>query len=160
MTTDCTGPGPCVIQAIDPDRADARGLIEASDAYLASLYPAESNHLTDVATLASAHVTFLGVLCANEAVGCGALVRTAPGEAELKRMFVSRQHQGRGLGRRILRALEAIAQAEQRVVRLETGVKQAEAIALYRSFGYREIAAFGTYAPDPLSIFMEKRFPD
>jgi putative acetyltransferase len=28
---------------------------------------------------------------------------------------------------------------------------------LYRSHGYREIGPFGSYGPDPLSLFMEKR---
>jgi putative acetyltransferase len=36
-------------------------------------------------------------------------------------------------------------------------VKQPEAIALYRSAGYKEIPPFGDYRLDPLSIFMEKR---
>jgi putative acetyltransferase len=44
------------------------------------------------------------------------------------------------------------------VVRLETGVKQPEAIALYKSAGFVEIEPFASYAPDPLSVFMEKRF--
>jgi len=148
---------PYVIQAIDPDRDDVRRLIAASDGYLASLYPAESNHLTDIATLGASHVTFLAVLFHGEAVACGALVRTAPEECELKRMFVSEPHRGRGFGRRVLEALENIAREEKRVVRLETGVKQQEAIALYRRAGYVDIEAFGPYAPDPLSIFMQRR---
>jgi putative acetyltransferase len=155
-----TEPDCYVVGIIDPDRDDVRHLISASDLYLASLYPAESNHLTDISTLASTHVTFVGVLCADEVVACGALVRTGPEECELKRMFVSAPHRGRGLARRILLALEAIARAEKRVVRLETGVKQPEAVALYRSAGYNEIDVFGSYAPDPSSVFMEKRFPD
>src|SRR5262249_43752708 len=150
---------PYVLAIIAPDRDDVRRLISLGDSYLASLYPAERNHLADVATLASPEVTFLATVRAGEAVGCGALVRTGPGECELKRMFVAAAHRGRGLGRRILHALEAIAGEEKRVVRLETGVKQVEAIALYKSAGFVEIAPFGSYAPDPLSVFIEKRFP-
>ena len=150
-------PDPYLLAIIAPDRDDVRRLISSSDSHLASLYPAESNHLTDIAALASPDVSFLAVLCAGEAVGCGALVRTRPGECELKRMFVAAAHRGRGLARRILHALEAIAGEEKRGVRLETGVKQVEAIALYKSAGFVEIAPFGSYAPDPLSVFMEKR---
>jgi putative acetyltransferase len=148
---------PYLLAIIAPDRDDVRRLICASNCYLASLYPTESNHLTDIAALGSLGVSFVAALCAGEAVGCGALVRTRPSECELKRMFVAAAHRGRGLGRRILRALEAIAGEEERVVRLETGVRQPEAIALYRSAGFVEIAPFGSYAPDPLSLFMEKR---
>jgi putative acetyltransferase len=153
-------PHPYILAIIAPDRDDVRRLILSSDSHLAALYPAESNHLTDIAALASPDVSFLAAFCAGEAVGCGALVRTRPGECELKRMFVAAAHRGRGLGRRILRALEAIASEEKRVVRLEAGVKQPEAIALYRSAGFVAIAPFGSYAPDPLSVFMEKRFPE
>jgi putative acetyltransferase len=152
-------PDPYILAIIAPDRDDVRRLVFSSDSQLAALYPAESNHLTDLAALASPDVSFLAALCAGEAIGCGALVRTRPGECELKRMFVAAAHRGRGLGRRMLRALEAIASEEKRVVRLETGVKQPEAIALYRSAGFVAIAPFGSYAPDPLSVFMEKRFP-
>ena len=95
-------PNPYVLAILGPDRDDVRRLISASDLYLAALYPAESNHLTDLKALASPDVTLLAVLRAGEAVGCGALVRTRPGEAELKRMFVAASHRGGGLGRRIL----------------------------------------------------------
>ncbi len=42
-------------------------------------------------------------------------------------------------------------------MRLETGIHQAAARALYRSGGYAECAPFGEYRPDRLSVFMEKR---
>ncbi len=42
---------PLEIRALDPASPDARRFLEWSDAYLASLYPAESNHLLDVETL-------------------------------------------------------------------------------------------------------------
>ena len=40
--------------------------------------------------------------------------------------------------------------------RLETGIKQPEALGLYRKLGYRERGPFGAYVADPLSVFMEK----
>ena len=42
------------------------------------------------------------------------------------------------------------------LIRLETGVRQPEALGLYRKLGYRERGPFGAYRPDPLSVFMEK----
>ena len=42
------------------------------------------------------------------------------------------------------------------LARLETGIRQPEALGLYRASGYREIGPFGDYGPDPLSVFMEK----
>ena len=79
------------------------------------------------------------------AVGCGAVKFHADAPAELKRMWVSPAARGLGLGRRILLALERLAAASgARAVRLETNRALAEAIQLYRSTGYREVAAFNT----------------
>ena len=91
------------------------------------------------------------------AVGCGALVLGTDGEAELKRMFVAPEARGLKIGSRILDALEAAAKAEGvRVLRLETGVRQPESLALYRRHGYTERGPFGTYQPDPLSTFFRE----
>jgi len=72
-------------------------------------------------------------------------------------MFVLPEARERRLGERLLRCLEDEARREGlRCLRLETGVHQAVALALYRAAGYVERAPFGEYQPDPLSIFMEK----
>ena len=80
------------------------------------------------------------------------------GSAEIKRMFVVPEARGRGAGRRLLERLIEAARAEGiTVLRLETWVKQPEAIGLYRAAGFEDIGPFGSYAADPLSLFMEKR---
>jgi putative acetyltransferase len=146
-----------VIAAETPDQADVRVLLGLSDAYMGSLYPAESNHLVDAATLAAPNVRFLAARSDGVMMGCGALVLGAPGEAEVKRMFVVPKARGLGVGRRILAALEEIARGDGvLVVRLETGVRQPEALGLYRSCGYVERGPFGSYRADPLSAFFEK----
>lgn len=79
----------------------------------------------------------------GEAIGCGALKFHADAPAEIKRMWVSDTARGLGLGRRLLGELEreAAARGADRV-RLETNRSLVEAIALYRSAGYREVEAF------------------
>jgi ribosomal protein S18 acetylase RimI-like enzyme len=58
-------------------------------------------------------------------------------------MWVAEAARGLGLGRRLLGALEArAAAAGAQAVRLETNRNLVEAIALYRSAGYVEVAAF------------------
>jgi ribosomal protein S18 acetylase RimI-like enzyme len=58
-------------------------------------------------------------------------------------MWVAESARGLGLGRRLLAELEAwAAQRGARTVRLETNRALTEAIALYRSAGYREVPAF------------------
>ena len=148
------------IKVENPDQADVHTLLAASDAYMASLYPAESNHMVDVSTLAQPHVTFLVARAAGCAVGCAAVVQSGDGWAEIKRMFVSPAARGRQVGRQLLERLEGIARSHGvTALRLETGIKQPEALALYRSAGFREIQPFGDYGPDPLSLFMEKTIP-
>jgi len=76
-------------------------------------------------------------------VGCGALKFHGRAPAELKRMWLSRDVRGLGLGRRLLHELEDYARkAGVRVVHLETNRTLQEAIQLYRTSGYREVAAF------------------
>jgi putative acetyltransferase len=140
-----------------PDQPDVALLLESSDAYMALLYPAESNHLLDIDSLKRPEVTFLVARIDGRALGCGAVVDSGEGWAEIKRMFVSPTARGRRLGKQLLSRIESIAaDFGATLIRLETGAKQPEALSLYHSAGYVEIAAFGDYLPDPFSIFMEK----
>ncbi len=79
----------------------------------------------------------------DEPVGCGALKFHQDSPAEIKRMWVAPATRGLGLGRRLLTELEARAlTAGATAVRLETNGTLTEAIAMYRSAGYREVPAF------------------
>ena len=146
--------------AIAPEspRQDAvLDLIRQSDAYAASLYPAESNHMIDLAALERPEVRFFVARRDGRAVGCGALVLGHDGQAELKRMFVDPATRGLKVGRDLLARIEDEARdLGVRLIRLETGIHQPEAIGLYRRFGYLDRGPFGDYGPDPLSVFMEK----
>lgn len=140
-----------------PDQHEVRELLKAGDIYMAGLYPAESNHMLDVSELCRPGVTFIVARLDGRAVGCGAIVESTEGWAEIKRMFVSPLARGQNIGRRLLQKLEAAALDKGvPLLRLETGIKQPEALALYRSAGFVEIGPFGQYRPDPLSLFMEK----
>jgi putative acetyltransferase len=144
------------IEPGDVAAADVRQLIAALDAHLSALYPPESRHGLSLAALAAPDVRFVVARLGGSAVGCGAL-RLDAGFAELKRMYVVPEARRRGIAWRLLARLEALAAANGRsLVRLETGVAQAEAIALYERAGFRRIPPFPPYRPDPLSLFMEK----
>lgn len=146
-----------ILRIESPRQTDVERLLEALDAYQSALYPPESNHFLDVDALAAANVRFVVARREGRALGCGALRIDAAGYGELKRMFVSPEARGYKLGRRILDRIEEEARREGLAcLRLETGIHQAEALALYRSAGYVEREAFGEYRPDPLSVFMEK----
>jgi putative acetyltransferase len=146
------------IRAEPADQPDVIPLIEMLDAQMTALYPPESNHLLDIAALSDPAVTFLVVREGREAIGCGALLRDPRGWGEVKRMVVRPDRRGRGIGRRVLAELGAIARdARLPLLRLETGIHNTDALALYRGAGFVEREAFGDYRPDPLSVFMEKR---
>ncbi len=147
-----------VIRLEEPRQDDVIRMLSALDSYLRSLYPPESNHILGIAALCAPDVRFWVARREGVAQGCGALRIDAAGYGEVKRMYVAPEARGRRLGRAILACIENHAAREGlALMRLETGIHQAAAHALYRSGGYAECAAFGEYRPDPLSVFMQKR---
>jgi putative acetyltransferase len=161
------------IEAGSPHDAQVANLFALSDAYAASLYPAESNHLVDAESLAQAHVVFCVARRGDQILGCGAAVLYGAGAdadaaagagayayAEIKRMFVLEEARGLRLGERILRYLEDETAARGvRTLRLETGIHSLPARRLYERCGYRLIGPFADYWDDPLSVFYEKNLP-
>jgi len=141
-----------------PDQPAVLALIDELDRYQRALYPAESNHLLDLSALLQPNVRFAVARDARGAVvGCGAVV-LMDGYAEVKRMFVSPVVRGGGIGRRLLEHVESQARmAGLKVLRLETGISQPEALGLYARAGYERCGPYADYPDDPLSVFMEKR---
>lgn len=148
---------PVVITAERPDAPDARALIEELEAHLASRYPRESRHGFSVEKLLREQVAFFVSRDDGRAAGCGGVMIVGSEYAEIKRMYVRPAFRGRGVGRLMLEHLVGHARAQGLgVVRLETGIHQREAIALYESGGFRRIGPFGPYTDDPLSRYYEK----
>jgi putative acetyltransferase len=132
-------------------------LLAEADAYYDTLYPPGSNHLVDVATLDGPDIDFFVARVEGEVAGHGALRVDAEGYGEIKRMYVAARFRGLGVARRLLDRIEAGARARNLdALRLETGIHQPDAIALYERAGYVRREPFGEYRPDPLSLFMEK----
>lgn len=145
------------VRPLSPADPRMRRFVAALDRYHASLYPPESNHHDPVEVLLRDNVTFLAAFAAGSAVGCGAVKRLPGPYGEIKRMYVEPAARGRGAGRALMAALEDDLLAHGvTVARLETGIRQPEALALYERCGYARIAPFGDYREDPLSVFLEK----
>jgi ribosomal protein S18 acetylase RimI-like enzyme len=73
-------------------------------------------------------------------VAMGALRRTGPERAEIKRMRVHPDYQGRGLGQIILSELETQARTlGYKTLHLDTSVVQLAAQRLYEKNGFREV---------------------
>ena len=92
----------------------------------------------------------------SELAGCVALREIDEGVCEMKRLFLRDQFRGRGLGRQLIEAiLREARQIGYRRIRLDTlPPKMNDAIALYRSYGFKEIASYYDN-PVPGAIFME-----
>lgn len=148
------------ITALDPSSKDAQELFSLSNAYLGSLYPAESNHLASIAELSGQSTILLGIYDGENILGCGAVrVMEDDGQyGELRRVFIKEAYRGRGLSKQLMIALEnLLIDRSIALVRLETGIHQVEALGLYKQLAYQIRGPFGAYELDPLSIFMEKR---
>lgn len=95
------------------------------------------------------------------AAGCGGVLFVDDVDlryGEIKRMHVRPAFRGAGFGRRILDHLAGHARSHGITrLRLETGVYQREAIALYERMGFARIPPFGPYFVDPVSQCYEMR---
>ena len=145
--------GDIEIRAVAFDSAVAQGLVTAALADLGERYGGSGDDTpVSAADFEPPRGTFLVAYADGEPVGCGAWRRHGDA-AELKRMFTTHAARGRGVARRVLRAVEDSAREHgiTRIV-LECGWKQPEAIALYKSSGYDVIENFGYYRDHPGTI--------
>jgi ribosomal protein S18 acetylase RimI-like enzyme len=136
--------GPC-----PPGDPQARACVRAYAREIARRFddgfdPALSNPVHDEELVPPAGVFLLATLNA-EPVGCGAVKLHRDAPAEIKRIWVADTVRGLGIGQRMLSELERYA-AERgwTAVRLDTNRNLTEAIAMYRSAGYREIEPYNT----------------
>ena len=92
----------------------------------------------------------------QKVAGCIALRKIGDGTCEMKRLFLRPDFRGKGLGRKLVESI--IAEAKEigyQRMRLDTlPPKMNDAIALYRSLGFKEIEP---YYPNPVpgAKFME-----
>lgn len=144
-------PEPC-------DGPAATRLVDALLGDLAERYGPEDVGPLDPAIFSPPGGLFLVAWDGEAAAACGAFKRIDHQLAEVNRMYVAPSHRRRGLARAILSALEVHARAAGYLtLRLETGTRQPEAIALYRSAGFAGIPCYPPYDSDPTSVCFAKR---
>jgi GNAT superfamily N-acetyltransferase len=82
----------------------------------------------------------------NKPVGCGAIKEYNADIMEIKRMYVAPSERGKGIASMILKELEKwAAEKNCHSCILETGLRQPEAISLYKKNGYLSIPNYGQY---------------
>jgi GNAT superfamily N-acetyltransferase len=135
------------ISPIDPSHRHARYCLheyfsELNQRFDAGFDPARSISALDDEMRPPAGLFLVATLHGNP-LGSGALKFHGKKPAELKRMWVAESARGLGVGRRLLTELEhQAARRGVRTIRLETNKSLVEAISLYRSTGYVEVAPF------------------
>ena len=133
---------------VDPESPDAQRCLRAYVAELNRRAPRRGFDPRKGATALPHEVrppngAFVVVHLRGEAVGCGAVKHHPGGVSDVKRMWLAESTRGLGLGRRLLEHLEGLARERgSSEAHIETSDVLPEAIALYRSAGYVEVAPF------------------
>lgn len=143
---------------VEPDNRSLRELIARLDEELLVRYPHETIYGVDFDDPKVKEMTFVVAFLNGTAVACGGLrpldyMSLNTPSMELKRFYVDLDCRKLGIATRMLLFLEGKAVAAgYGEIRLETGIKQPEAIGLYVKHGYRPIELFGPYVGDPDSL--------
>ena len=134
------------IRRVRGDEPAALAMLGAMEAWVAeSLGPTTPDKTSTVtpAEMAPPRGAFVLIEEDGRPLAGGGVRRLSEGVAEIKRMFVLPHARGRGLGRRLLDALEAAAaDLGYARVRLDTAATMPVAREMYRRAGYREIADY------------------
>lgn len=144
------------IKRTDSNDPDFRELVKALDTDL-SIRDGEDHsfyaQFNKIDMIRHAVVAYDG----TEAVGCGAVKEFSADTMEVKRMYVPPEKRGQGIASIVLKELETwCMELNYKKTVLETGMKQPEAIALYKKNNYRIIANYGQYANMENSVCFEK----
>lgn len=136
------------LRQVDPDIPDAQRCLRAYVAELNRRAPQRGFDPSKGATAKPHEVrppngAFVIAYLLGEAIGCGAVKHHPGNVTDIKRMWLAESARGLGLGRRLLEHLEHLAREHgSSEAHLETNDVLPEAIALYRSAGYIEVAPF------------------
>ncbi|HYC33116.1 MAG TPA: GNAT family N-acetyltransferase [Gemmatimonadales bacterium] len=135
----------------------------SQDRHLIDEYFDEDEWETELASLPGQYAPPGGALLLatveGAPAGCVALRDLGGGVCEMKRMFVYPDRHGQGVGRALGEAVLNEARAlGHHTMRLDTSIRQAEAIGLYRRLGFHDIEPYYEL-PEPLRnwlVFMER----
>lgn len=149
-------------EVVAPENADLRRLITFLDQDLKVRYPHETIYVVDFEDPKVKEMTFVVAYFNGNPVACGGLrpldYMGLTATMELKRFYVDSSYRKMGIAAQMLLFLEVQAVAAgYKEIRLETGIKQPEAIALYVKYGYRPIDLYGPYVGDPDSLCYSKQ---
>ncbi len=140
----------------DSDHPDFLMLVKSLDIYLAKMdgddhaFYAQYNKVDRIKYVVLAFEN-------DQVIGCGAIKEFDSEIMEVKRMYTSPEFRERGIASAILSELEkwTLELGFQKCI-LETGIKQVEAIELYKKNGYFLMPNYGQYEGVENSLCFEK----
>ena len=143
----------CVVRRADPSAPESLRLIRQLWEELGALYPEVNGAPFTPNDIVGERTAFVVAWWEGEPAGCGAFQPISDEEsdmAEIRRMYVELHLRRRGIARAILAELERLArECGYAVARLETGLRQPNAIRFYETSGYRRIEPFGRHRERP-----------
>lgn len=140
----------------DSNNTDFQSLVALLDRYLAEIDGDEHTFYAQFNKVANPNHVVVAYRH-DKPMGCGAFKPYAAEAVEIKRMSVQPAHRGQGVARAVLAALEQwAAELGYASCVLETGQKQAAAIALYQRNGYARTPNYGQYLGIKNSVCLAK----
>ena len=148
------------IEIDDLSRPAVHALLQEHLNNMFELSPPEQVFALDLSKLKVPEITVWTAWNEEELLGYGALKELSPSHGEIKSMRTPAAARRQGAGRAILQQIIFVARNRNYdTLSLETGSHPAFGAAhhLYHSHGFVASGPFGSYIPDPHSIFMELR---
>ncbi|HWY99137.1 MAG TPA: GNAT family N-acetyltransferase [Bacteroidia bacterium] len=140
------------------DDKDFRQLIAELDKYLAVVDGPGMHEYYDKHNKVEKNNTVVVAYIDNKPVGCGCFKEYDKDSVEMKRMYVKEEARGKKIGFAILQGLEIWAtEIGYSNSVLETGLRQVEAVSLYKKSGYAVIKNYGPYIGIENSICFLKK---
>lgn len=135
---------------------DFVNLVKKLDEYLAICDGEEHNFYHQFNKIDA--IKYVVIAYENDMVlGCGAIKEYDENIMEVKRMFTTKESRNKGVATKILKELELwTKELLFKKCILETGIKQTEAINLYKKNNYKIIQNYGQYANVKSSVCFEK----
>lgn len=94
----------------------------------------------------------------HKPIGSGAIRKYNETDAELKRVFIYPEYQGRGIGTELVALLiDWAKELKYKRLILETGELLAESCAVYKKLGFEVISNYGPYVNMQESLCMAKK---
>lgn len=130
-------------RVVDPASTDAQWALAKYFAFLDEVFPTgfdPGDVDADLPALRPPDGAFVVAYVDDVAVACGAAQTIEPGVGEIKRMWVTDDMRGVGLGKGMVAELERIiGEMGHTIIRLDTNSTLTPAITMYERLGYRQI---------------------